>query len=338
MKKKEIYTPGPRPLYITTVLLAIIIITGVLFIFIKEHTVQNTKSDSLIQENGTIRVTFCPTQNCAAAFTTALQNTTTINCAFYELNEDNIEQALKEKKAKVLIFNENVKKTTVNATAIPSDGLMHHKFCILDDAIVITGSMNPTFNDVVRNNNNLLIIESRTLAQRYQQEFDELATRKTRDYKKTKQPTIHLNLSGVIIEQYFCPQDNCEEHAIATLKKAKHEIVFMTFSFTADAIGDTLLQANNHGVVVRGVFEKRQNDQWSEHIKLKENGIAVITDNNKYTMHNKVFIIDNTTVITGSYNPTKNANTKNDENMLVITNKEIALQYREEFERLFLGK
>ena len=48
-------------------------------------------------------------------------------------------------------------------------------------------------------------------------------------------------------------------------------------------------------------------------------------------MHHKVFIIDNETVITGSYNPTKHANEKNDENILVIHGREIAGEYVQEF-------
>ena len=51
-------------------------------------------------------------------------------------------------------------------------------------------------------------------------------------------------------------------------------------------------------------------------------------DNNKPgKMHHKVFIIDNKTVITGSYNPTKNGNENNDENILIIYSEELAGEY-----------
>jgi phospholipase D len=49
-------------------------------------------------------------------------------------------------------------------------------------------------------------------------------------------------------------------------------------------------------------------------------------------MHHKVFIIDKEAVVTGSYNPTKSGNTRNDENMLIIHDKEIANQFLEEFD------
>jgi len=52
-------------------------------------------------------------------------------------------------------------------------------------------------------------------------------------------------------------------------------------------------------------------------------------------MHHKVFIIDNRTVITGSMNPTGAGDRKNDENILVIHDEDIAEKYIEEFLRLF---
>ena len=49
----------------------------------------------------------------------------------------------------------------------------------------------------------------------------------------------------------------------------------------------------------------------------------------------KVFIIDNRTVITGSMNPTGSGDYKNDENILITRDKEVAEKYVGEFFRLF---
>ncbi|HDJ96691.1 MAG TPA: phospholipase, partial [Candidatus Aenigmarchaeota archaeon] len=48
----------------------------------------------------------------------------------------------------------------------------------------------------------------------------------------------------------------------------------------------------------------------------------------------KFFIIDNETVITGSANPTKAGYKRNDENLLIIHNKDLAKIYAKEFEEL----
>ena len=48
-------------------------------------------------------------------------------------------------------------------------------------------------------------------------------------------------------------------------------------------------------------------------------------------MHHKFFIIDNRTVITGSFNPSKNADNRNDENIVIIEDAEIAAEFLDEF-------
>jgi phosphatidylserine/phosphatidylglycerophosphate/cardiolipin synthase-like enzyme len=52
-------------------------------------------------------------------------------------------------------------------------------------------------------------------------------------------------------------------------------------------------------------------------------------------MHHKVIVLDGQSVVTGSYNFSNNAETRNDENLLVIESPEIASQYEAEFRRVF---
>jgi len=64
-------------------------------------------------------------------------------------------------------------------------------------------------------------------------------------------------------------------------------------------------------------------------------GMNVKKDTNKYKMHHKVFIIDNETVVTGSFNPTASAENKNDENIIIIKDKVIAGSFLKEFDGLW---
>jgi phosphatidylserine/phosphatidylglycerophosphate/cardiolipin synthase-like enzyme len=52
-------------------------------------------------------------------------------------------------------------------------------------------------------------------------------------------------------------------------------------------------------------------------------------------MHHKVIIIDDQIVVTGSYNFSQSAKTRNDENTLIIHSPEIAEIYKQEFERVW---
>ncbi len=107
----------------------------------------------------------------------------------------------------------------------------------------------------------------------------------------------------------------------------------MTFSFTHEEIADAILFKD---VDIKGIFETTQaGSKYSQYHRLKDFGLDVKKDKNKYNMHNKVFIIDNKTVITGSFNPSSNANKNNDENILIIHDKDIASNFLEEFNRIW---
>ena len=68
---------------------------------------------------------------------------------------------------------------------------------------------------------------------------------------------------------------------------------------------------------------------------LLENGIDVRLDGNPKSMHHKVIIIDGRIVATGSYNFSKSARTRNDENTLILHDSKIADVFLDEFERVW---
>jgi phosphatidylserine/phosphatidylglycerophosphate/cardiolipin synthase-like enzyme len=54
------------------------------------------------------------------------------------------------------------------------EGIMHHKFAVIDGRVVVTGSYNWTASAEERNRENALLIEDPVFAARYQAEFDRL--------------------------------------------------------------------------------------------------------------------------------------------------------------------
>jgi phosphatidylserine/phosphatidylglycerophosphate/cardiolipin synthase-like enzyme len=273
-----------------------------------------------------IQICFNPRENCGKLMTDMINKSTDVKCAFYDLNIKELITVLEEKKATVLIYYEN---KLPQFRYVFSEGLMHNKFCILDNSIVITGSFNPTSNDNLRNNNNMEIIYSEYLAKNYLEEFYQIE-KSTYGRSKTKYTKIYLN--NVLVENYFSPKDQVQEHIIDALKNAKKSIYFMTFSFTDDDIGNTIIDKYKSGLEIKGVFEKSQNNNYTEYRKMKDLGMNVIWDKNKYNMHHKVFIIDDETVIFGSYNPTKNADEHNDENILIVHDAVLAEKFLNEFD------
>ena len=214
-----------------------------------------------------------------------------------------------------------------------SYALMHNKFCILDNEIVVTGSMNPTNNGVYKNNNNMIIIFSKYLARNYLEEFYEIKNGIYGKGDETKYTKIYLNNKK--IENYFCPEDNCKDRIIEKLENAQKSIYFLTFSFTDQDIADELIYQSKR-IEVKGIMEERRiNMQYNKFKYLRYYNVSVIPDSNPAIMHHKVFIIDEKTVILGSFNPTGAANTKNDENILIIEDERIAKEFLEEFDKIY---
>lgn len=283
-----------------------------------------------INEPLNISIHFCPKDNCKSYLINIINSSNNIKCAFYDLDIIELMNLLQQKQALVITDIENKVPNTITNEG---NQLMHNKFCILDNNIIITGSMNPTKSCTGLNNNNFIIINSKELAKNYEEEFKELQNGIFGKGEKTKYTKFQfLNTS---IENYFCPEDKCSEKVIKYLESAKTSIYFMTFSFTHYQIANTLIKKHNQGVEVKGIIERTQQVQGNQFDKLKSNNISVIYDNNPYKMHHKVFIIDNQTVILGSFNPTGAADTKNDENILIIQNEEVAKKFLQEFNSLF---
>jgi len=302
------------------------------------HSITPTTKNNIIssiQDQGDIQVYFCPHEDCETALVSFISSAQqSIHCALYDIGLASIQQILLEKSkvidVRVVTDSDYLKKFNYSFVKQDSYGLMHNKFCVIDGVKVSGGSMNPTNNDAHKNNNNLLLINSKLLAQNYEDEFEEMwnGTFKKGDLVKNPQ----ISIGNISLENYFCPDDQCADHVKEELKKARKSIHFMTFSFTHKGIANIILLRHLEGVEVKGVMEVKQISKYSVYNTLNYQLETVLKDGNKYNLHHKVFIIDGETVVTGSFNPTDGGDKRNDENILIIHDTEIAGKYETEFE------
>jgi phosphatidylserine/phosphatidylglycerophosphate/cardiolipin synthase-like enzyme len=292
--------------------------------------------DFIPREDSEISVYFCPKDNCSLHLVNFIDSAKEyVNCAFFDLDLKEVinKLALKSQDVEVrLVIDNNNYDGSIKGNIVvdTNSQLSHNKFCVVDGKKILTGSMNPTDRGAYYNNNNLIIVNSKYLARNYDDEFNELWGRNFSKGSEVKFPVVYLNNQRV--ENYFCPEDECAKHVIDIINKAEQSIYFMTFTFTNEDIADAILFKD---VDIKGVFEARQVSKYSQFERLKDFGLDVKKDKNGYNMHHKVFIIDNKTVITGSFNPTKAGDNRNDENVLIIHDKDIAKKYLEEFEYLW---
>ncbi len=219
-----------------------------------------------------------------------------------------------------------------------SEGLMHNKFVIIDGWEVWTGSMNFTLNGVYRNDNNLVRIRSTRVAQDYTAEFEEMFVERhfgPDTVLNTLYPQVRVD--GTPIEVFFAPDDVPRVRLLALVRQAQHEVLFLAFNWTDDGLTEALLDRATAGVTVRGVLDATQaaRSQGNDYARLRAAGIAVRLDGNPYAMHHKVLVVDGRWVVTGSYNFTRSAAERNDENVVVIDSPALAEAFRAEFERVW---
>ena len=295
-------------------------------------TQDDLKDQNIKLDSGKIDVYFCPRDNCGDKLNNLVKSSQKINCAFYELDLSDLISSLNEKNSLIVVDNDNYEKLSSMENVRKDDrsALMHNKFCIFDNKIVSTGSFNPTVSANTKQNNNLVVISSESLAENYNDEFQSFLGKRFGNDEKVKYSKIILN-NEILIENYFCPEDDCEQHVYDVISKAKKRIYFMAFSFTSDKIGDLIIKKSNT-TEVKGIFEKTQaTTEYSEYNKMKETSLNVILDKNPSFMHHKVFIVDDI-VILGSYNPTSSGNNNNDENIVIIYDIPVSDKFLEEFD------
>lgn len=291
-----------------------------------------------------------------------------LDIAAFELNNESIFQAIlsaRERGVAVRIVTDNEyglrdakdeHLRLLGAAGIPivddaRSGLMHNKFMILDGAAVWTGSWNYTTNGTYRNNNNAIVIENAVIVAGYQVEFEEMFTRGEFGSKSADNGVVvardgaAVALNGVTavsfggreIDIIFAPEADETRILIDEISQAEHSIRMMVFVFSLGDLADAILQQMvDPDFVVRGVFENRNSKaRWSQLPTLHCAGADMRQDGNPYTLHHKVLILDDDTVITGSFNFSRNAAQSNDENIVIVRDAVIAGLYLDEWNRLW---
>jgi phosphatidylserine/phosphatidylglycerophosphate/cardiolipin synthase-like enzyme len=118
---------------------------------------------------------------------------------------------------------------------------------------------------------------------------------------------------------YFSPKGGVTDAVIRELKAARREVLVLAYSFSSKPIAEALVDAKTRGVQVEIVLDRsnEQEDYSDLHLFL-EQGLAPMIDGHHAIAHNKLMIIDQRTLITGSFNFTHQAEAENAENLLVV--------------------
>jgi phosphatidylserine/phosphatidylglycerophosphate/cardiolipin synthase-like enzyme len=246
----------------------------------------------------------------------------------------------------------------IHISASPSGSsynIMHNKFMIIDaaypaDATVWTGSTNWTESMFHRSTNNAVIIQDQPLALAYKAEFEQMwgsttatpnaATAKFGPFKTPT--TAHtFTIDGKTVQLYFSPSDQTNDQIVTAINSADKELFFGVYTFTeANDANAISAKYSTAGIKVKGIMDYfSTTGNFAAYNTLNPvmgSDLKVYNQSGK-VYHSKMMIVDpeypslDPLVLTGSHNWSVTANTKNDENTLIIHDADIATQYLQSF-------
>ncbi|MGZ5072983.1 MAG: phospholipase D-like domain-containing protein [Usitatibacter sp.] len=141
------------------------------------------------------------------------------------------------------------------------------------------------------------------------------------------------------VEAAFTPGDDIAALIVERIGRARHSVQMQAYLFTDRRLARALLAALKRGVEVEVIGDAAQEESgglpWLG--ALERAGARVFVNTGHAASHNKIVIVDGghpgAAVITGSYNFTQAAQSKNAENVVVLSgNRRVTDRFVENFE------
>lgn len=138
------------------------------------------------------------------------------------------------------------------------------------------------------------------------------------------------NTTPIATEAYF---RDIEQKVLSAIDTAKVSLRIAMAWFTNEKIKDKLIEKKHQGVDIDIlIYKDGVNDKHG--VDLSEFSHTFVKGSGGGIMHNKYCVIDNQMVLAGSYNWTTNAETRNDENVMLLKDPQSATDYSVEFMKL----
>jgi phosphatidylserine/phosphatidylglycerophosphate/cardiolipin synthase-like enzyme len=192
--------------------------------------------------------------------------------------------------------------------------------------------------------NNALVIRDQALAKAYLHEFNEMwgggealpnsILSRTGDEKLDDSPHL-FNIGGRHVEVYFSPSDDTNARILEAIHSAESSVDVALLLLTRNDLTGALISKWQDGVSVRVIVNDLESSETSFQT-LTNAGVPAALHILNPIFHHKYAIVDEgsetTRILTGSHNWTTSATTINDENLLIIHDRDIANIYRQEYE------
>lgn len=136
---------------------------------------------------------------------------------------------------------------------------------------------------------------------------------------------------------HFSPGEDCRRRLLDLCLSAKTSLDVSVFTISDDRLYDAIVATHKRGVAVRIITDNDKSlDMGSDVELLIKDGIPVRMDKSPYHMHHKFAVVDRQVLVNGSFNWTRSASDKNQENILVTSEPGLVAAYQNEFEQLWV--
>jgi phosphatidylserine/phosphatidylglycerophosphate/cardiolipin synthase-like enzyme len=256
------------------------------------------------------------------------------------------------------INNLNASIPTLASPTTAGYGIMHNKFMIIDafasnpdDAVLWTGSTNWSSAQLFTDANNVIIFRDQSIARAYRMEFNEMwgdtgmtpnLTNSRFGPFKTDNTPHQFVIGGKNVECYFSPSDAVTYQIANEINNANNLLCFSVMAFTRTDLANAVAARAFSGVNTYGMVEDTGSGGGNAFLIMQAAMNSDLReDNHSYILHHKYMIADqgdsaaDPLVLTGSHNWSTSAETRNDENTVIVHDQRIANQYFQEFAMRF---
>ncbi|MEM7373930.1 MAG: phospholipase D-like domain-containing protein [Bacteroidota bacterium] len=142
--------------------------------------------------------------------------------------------------------------------------------------------------------------------------------------------------SGSKQKVLFSPGEACRNAIIAHMRQCRRKMDICVFTISDDLISREIERCHRRGIQVRIISDNDKSfDRGSDIERLDRLGIPVRVDPDPDHMHHKFAVFDKHYVLTGSYNWTRSAAERNEENILITNNTDTIQSFQSKFDQLW---
>lgn len=137
-------------------------------------------------------------------------------------------------------------------------------------------------------------------------------------------------------DAFFSPGEACREIIIQQINNSINRVKICVFTISDDHITNAIMSAHKKGREIKIITDNDKSfDIGSDIERLAQEGIDIKMDNTPNHMHHKFMVVDDVSLLTGSYNWTQSAARYNHENIVVTKEGGVVKSFLKEFSQLW---